>query len=66
MNFKRALTDKEQLGNPNAEEVTKNLYLKARSLLVFSGEVRYNWLHSIATRKIDKVEIDSKDNMGLQ
>jgi alkylated DNA repair dioxygenase AlkB len=26
-----------------------------RSLVVFSGEVRFNWLHSIAERKIDKV-----------
>lgn len=31
-----------------------DLYLQPRSLLVFSGEIRYNWLHSIALRKIDK------------
>ncbi len=24
--------------------------------MVFSGEVRYNWLHSIAQRKVDKVD----------
>jgi alkylated DNA repair protein alkB family protein 8 len=35
-----------------------DLYLKPRSLIIFSGEVRYNWLHSIATRKIDKIESD--------
>lgn len=33
----------------------KDVYLQPRSLLVFSGEARYNWLHSIATRKIDNV-----------
>ena len=38
------------------EGLTKDLYLKPRSLIVFSGEVRYNWLHSIALRKIDKVK----------
>ena len=32
------------------------LYLEPRSLVVFSGEARYNWLHSIALRKVDKVE----------
>ena len=40
------------------ENLTKDLYLKPRSLIIFSGEVRYNWLHSIATRKIDKIESD--------
>jgi len=24
--------------------------------MVFSGEARYNWLHSIALRKVDKVD----------
>lgn len=38
------------------EGLTKDLYLKPRSLIVFSGEVRYNWLHSIALRKIDRVK----------
>lgn len=33
-----------------------DLYLKPNSLMVFSGEARYNWLHSIAQRKVDKVE----------
>jgi len=42
------------------EGQTKDLYLKPRSLIVFSGEVRFNWLHSIALRKIDKV----KENEG--
>ena len=35
---------------------TKDLYLKPRSLMLFSGEVRYNWLHSIPQRKIDRVD----------
>jgi len=35
---------------------TLDLYLQPRSLVVFSGEARYNWLHSIATRKVDKVD----------
>mmetsp|Transcript_48240 Transcript_48240/g.35421 ORF Transcript_48240/g.35421 Transcript_48240/m.35421 type:complete len:115 (-) Transcript_48240:798-1142(-) len=34
----------------------KDLYLEPRSLLIFSGEARYNWLHSISQRKIDKVD----------
>ena len=39
----------------NPDGVSKDLYLLPRTLMVFSGEVRYNWLHSIAQRKIDKV-----------
>ena len=35
---------------------TVDLYLKPGSLMVFSGEARYNWLHSIALRKVDKVD----------
>jgi alkylated DNA repair protein alkB family protein 8 len=33
-----------------------DLYLEPRTLMVFSGEARYNWLHSIAQRKIDRVD----------
>ena len=33
-----------------------DIYLQPRSLLVFSGAARYNWLHSIALRKVDKVD----------
>ena len=33
-----------------------DLYLQPGSLMVFSGEARYNWLHSIALRKVDKVD----------
>ena len=47
MHFKKAPEDDEV--------VTKDLYLMPRSLIIFSGEVRYNWLHSIALRKIDRV-----------
>jgi len=35
--------------------VVKHISLKPRSLVIFSGEARYNWLHSIPTRKFDKV-----------
>ncbi len=34
----------------------KDVYLKPRGLLLFSGEARYNYLHSIATRKLDSVD----------
>jgi alkylated DNA repair protein alkB homolog 8 len=27
---------------------TTDLFIEPRTLMVFSGEVRYNWLHSIA------------------
>jgi len=40
----------------NPEGVTKDIYLKPRSLALFTGESRYNWLHSISQRKIDKVD----------
>ncbi|CAD8149645.1 unnamed protein product [Paramecium octaurelia] len=33
-----------------------HLYLPPRSCALFTGEVRYAWFHSIAARKIDKVE----------
>mmetsp|Transcript_54026 Transcript_54026/g.74076 ORF Transcript_54026/g.74076 Transcript_54026/m.74076 type:complete len:88 (+) Transcript_54026:1015-1278(+) len=39
----------------NHKNEMKDVYLAPRSLLIFSGEARYNWLHSIATRKVDKV-----------
>jgi alkylated DNA repair protein alkB family protein 8 len=35
---------------------TKHLYLKPKSLCVFTGEARFIWEHSIALRKIDRVE----------
>jgi alkylated DNA repair protein alkB family protein 8 len=37
---------------------TKHLYLKPRSLCIFAGEARFIWQHSIALRKIDRVEDD--------
>ena len=40
----------------NPEGVTTDLYLEPRSLVVMSGEARYNWLHSIAMRKIDRLD----------
>jgi alkylated DNA repair protein alkB family protein 8 len=38
------------------EGVQQDLYLLPRQLVLFSGEARYNYLHSIATRKLDKVD----------
>jgi len=49
MHFKRAEPDED--GN----DVVKEIYLQPRSFVVFSGEARYNWLHSISQRKVDKV-----------
>jgi len=40
----------------NPEGLTTDLYLEPRSLVVMSGEARYNWLHSIAMRKIDRLD----------
>lgn len=34
----------------------KSLYLERRSLLVLTGEARYEWRHSIAARKTDTVD----------
>ena len=48
------------------ENVTKDLYLRPRSLVVFSGEVRYNWLHSIATRKLDKITSSNNEDGALK
>ncbi|CAI2387862.1 unnamed protein product [Moneuplotes crassus] len=39
----------------SAEE-TKHISIKPRSLLIFSGEARYKWLHSIPSRKFDRVD----------
>jgi len=41
MHFKRGEPDED------GKDVTKDLYIKPRSFMIFSGEVRYNWLHSI-------------------
>ena len=40
--------------NPDGE--TRDVYMMPRQLMIFSGEARYNWLHSISTRKIDRVQ----------
>ena len=34
----------------------KHLYFPRRGVVIFTGEGRYAWYHSIATRKLDKVE----------
>jgi alkylated DNA repair dioxygenase AlkB len=39
--------------NPTTSEKTNHL-LEPRSLLIFSGEARYQWRHGIAARKTDK------------
>ena len=44
----------------------KDLYLQPRSLIVFTGEVRFNWLHSIAERKIDKVSTKYLQNEKIK
>jgi hypothetical protein len=54
MHFKRGQPDE------SGKDVTKDLYIKPRSFMIFSGEVRYNWLHSISLRKVDKVNYESE------
>ena len=56
MHFKRGEPDED------GKDVTKDLYIKPRSFMIFSGEVRYNWLHSISLRKVDKV--NSANDLG--
>lgn len=34
----------------------KQVYLPARSLIVFAGEGRYAWTHGISCRKVDNIE----------
>lgn len=34
----------------------KHLFIKPRTLIYFTGEARFVWEHSIALRKIDRVE----------
>ena len=40
----------------NPDGLMRDVYMLPRQLMVFSGQARYDWLHSISTRKIDKVE----------
>ena len=40
----------------NPQNETIDVFLEPLSLVLMTGEVRYNWLHSIANRKIDKVD----------
>ena len=35
--------------------VAGDVYLRPRTLVLFTGEARYDYLHAIATRKVDKV-----------
>lgn len=37
-----------------------DLYLKPRSFVIFSGEARFNWLHSIALRRLDRIKIENE------
>lgn len=41
--------------SPDENEL-KHLYLKPRSLVVFSSDVRFIWQHSISLRKLDRVD----------
>mmetsp|Transcript_36966 Transcript_36966/g.56627 ORF Transcript_36966/g.56627 Transcript_36966/m.56627 type:complete len:124 (+) Transcript_36966:888-1259(+) len=54
MHFKRPAEGEQ-------EETNLDVYLPPRALLLFTGEARYNWLHSIATRKVDKVFVNDRD-----
>lgn len=47
-----------QFKDPSNKKV--DLYMEPRSLIFFSGEVRYNWLHQIAQRKVDRLHSDLK------
>ena len=40
----------------DSENRVIDLYMQPNSLMIFSGEARYAWLHSIALRKVDKVD----------
>lgn len=44
-----------ELANPTTGEKVNQL-LEPRSLLIFSGDARYQWRHGIAARKTDKYE----------
>lgn len=44
------------------EETSLDIYIRPRTLVLFSGEARYSWMHSIAQRKIDKVEVDPEED----
>ncbi len=41
--------------NPATREKVSHI-LEPRSLLIFSGDVRYHWKHGIAARKTDKYD----------
>lgn len=40
----------------NPANVEKHVYIPDRALIIFSGEARYAWYHTISQRKVDKVE----------
>lgn len=40
----------------------RSIYLKSKSLLIMSGESRYNWTHGITPRKFDMINtVDGPD-----
>ena len=38
------------------ENQSKHLYIKPRSAIFFTGDVRFLWKHTIALRKLDRVD----------
>lgn len=43
----------------NAKNEHKSVFLSQRSLLIMSGESRYNWTHGITPRKLDLIPTES-------
>lgn len=46
-----------QFSNPETNEKF-SILVPRRSAILFKGEIRYLWKHSIADRKLDRVEND--------
>ncbi len=38
------------------KEKEKSIFVKSKSLMIFSDEARYCWTHAISQRKLDKLE----------
>ena len=63
-NIRTALGEKEEGNEGPWSEGCRNgqhLYLPAGSVIVMTGEARYEWTHGIAKRKVDLVENDDGD-----
>ena len=62
MRFARVEPSRRETGDGDAYEV----WLPSRSVLVLTGEARYEWTHGIAPRVRDKVEVEGDDEGGWQ